>query len=114
MVAQVKANLAAGHSGRGKPKSLPSFPPAPELTAAPASAAQAGSDDLMLPDVIADQREFDELVAGWFAELDLEGSSDAATEGPSTSAVGVATTALLSEIFISALPVLSETNVQTM
>jgi hypothetical protein len=108
---QVKANLAAGHSGRGKGKPLPSFPPAPELAAASASASQADRDDLMLPDVIADQHEFDELVAGWFAELALEGLGDVAAEGPSTSSVGVATKALLSEIFIPALPVLSKANV---
>ncbi len=59
-----------------------------------------------------DLDEFDELVAGCFAELDLGGSSDVATAGPSTSR-WCATKALLSKIFISALPVLSAANLLT-
>ena len=74
MMVQVKAMLHAGHSALGKRQadgsSRPTIEPATSSGAVRRStSAQADSDDLTLPDIIADQDEFDEAVNEWFAEL---------------------------------------------
>jgi hypothetical protein len=78
------------------------------------SSAQAGDNDLMLLGITTDQEEFSGMVSRWLVELELEGVTNMAAEGLSTSTPGIATKAEPAYIISSALTILDNSNSGTL